>query len=363
MRMLRKSPADRFPSVREAAQAASGMRISGGQSVGDDGVRSHIGLLAAPRLSRPAGDPRRTPSSPAPLPRVLPGPIARPRRRRVQFSQVLVGLLLAGLGAGLTYVAIQARDEGLAVADTTPVRPPQVVTPPAPNPTEVRADSILLVVRGAAEFARQRAVASGAEPAALAVGDSLMLQAESLSAAGLKSEASGLLHRAVSLWTTAERAKAQVAGGQTPTGARGVKPPPVGRPASDGSPTGRTETYAPAPLPDSVQIVEFYGELERAVESRQLGEVKRLLPNLSETEDRAWRSLFEDKGIDRISATFRVLAVNRGDGLTAYARVYEEIGTAKGNNPLETKRKGVEYATLTLGPQGWRQIQSEKVKP
>jgi serine/threonine protein kinase len=361
MRMLRKAPGDRFPAMREAAQAASGMRISGGQAIGDDGVRSHIGLLAAPRPSRPVGDHRRTPSSPVPLNRVLPGPIARPKRHRVQVSQVLVGLLLAGLGASLAYVAIQARDEGLAVADSTPAQVPPAAPAPAPAPAPNPADTILLVARGAAEFARQRAVAAGATPAALAAGDSLMLQAESLSAAGLKAEASALVYRATSLWTTAEGAKAPVAGTPpAPTGAQPTRPAGSIRP--EGTGPGRTETYATPPLPDSVQIVNYYTDLERAVESRQLGEVQRLLPNLSENDIRGWRGLFEDKDIDRISATFRVLAVNRRDGLTAFARVYQEIRTAKGNGPLETRRKGVEFARLTLGPQGWRQIDSEKAK-
>jgi hypothetical protein len=130
----------------------------------------------------------------------------------------------------------------------------------------------------------------------------------------------------------------------------------------DSTGPGRTDTYAPAPLPDSVQIVNFYGDLERAVESRQLGEVKRLLPNLSEGDERAWRGLFEDKDVDRISATFRVMLVNRRDGLTAFARVYQEIKTSKGDGPFSLKRRGTEYCELTLGPQGWRQINSEKVK-
>ncbi|HSB53415.1 MAG TPA: serine/threonine-protein kinase, partial [Gemmatimonadales bacterium] len=39
MRMLQKSPGDRYATMREAAQAASGLRISGGQSLGDEGVR------------------------------------------------------------------------------------------------------------------------------------------------------------------------------------------------------------------------------------------------------------------------------------------------------------------------------------
>ena len=362
MRMLEKTPADRFPTMREAAQAASGMRISGGQAMGDEGVRSHIGLLAAPRPNRPVGDARRTPSSPAPLPRVLPGPIRRKKQKRVQVSQVFAGLLLAGLGASLAYIAIQARNEGLVVADTTVQLPPAVAPAPGPTPGDARADSLLLVARGAAMNSRQRAVASGAVPTALAAGDSLIMQADTLAAAGRKAEASGLVYQATSLFTAAERAKAPLAANPTaPPNSSATRP--ISNLPVDSTGPGRTDTYAPAPLPDSVQIVNFYGDLERAVESRQLGEVKRLLPNLSEGDERAWRGLFEDKDVDRISATFRVMLVNRRDGLTAFARVYQEIRTAKGDGPFSLKRRGTEYCELTLGPQGWRQINSEKVKP
>jgi serine/threonine protein kinase len=360
MRMLQKVPADRFATMREAAQAASGIRISGGQSLGDDGVRSHIGLLASPRASRPVSEARRTPSSPMPLPRVLPGPIARPRKR-VQISQVLVGLLLAGLGASLAYIALQARVQGLVVDDSVPpVTQPASQTPTA-TPDALRADSVLQTARGAASFSRQRAVAVGAETAAIGLGDSLMQRADSLAATGRKGDATALVYQAANVWAAAEQAKSPANGTPAPA-LDGLGQKPVVNTRRDSTGPGRTETYAPAPLPDSVQIVNFYADLERAVESRQLGEVKRLLPNMSESDDRAWRSLFEDRDISRISATYRVITVNRRDGLTAYARLYAEIRTAKGDGPLETKRKGLEYATLTLGPQGWRQIDSEKIK-
>ena len=360
MRMLQKNPSDRFSTMREAAQAASGIRISGSQSMGDEGVRSHIGLLAAPRHSRPVGDARRTPSSPAPLPRVLPGPFPRKKQKRVQVSQVFAGLLLAGLGASLAYIALRARNEGLAVTDSTVSPPAPVVPAPGPAPEESRADSLLLVARGAAINSRQRALAAGAEPAALAAGDSLLLQADSLAAGGRKAEASSLVYQASSWFTAAERAKAPLAA-SSPAPANSSPAGQTSKVPIDSGP-GHTETYATPPLPDSVQIVNYYLDLERAIESRQLGEVKRLLPNLSENEDRSWRSLFEDKDVDRISATFRVLQYTRKDGPKAFARVYQEIRTAKGDGPLTLKRRSTEFAELTLGPQGWRQINSEKVK-
>jgi hypothetical protein len=188
-----------------------------------------------------------------------------------------------------------------------------------------------------------------------------MVQAESVAAAGQKPEAAAIISRATSLWTAAERAKVPATAPQSLPGAPTVLHPlPATRP-TDGS-SGRTETYAQPPLPDSAQIVEFYGDLERAIESKQLGEVRRLLPNLSDTDERDWRGLFEDDGIRQISASFQVQNVTRGEGLTAFARVFSDIRVTKSNGKVETRQKGWEYATLTLGPQGWRQIRSERIK-
>jgi serine/threonine protein kinase len=363
MRMLEKSPNDRFPIMRDAVSAVAGMRVSGGQPVSDDAVRSHIGLLAAPRPSRPVGEARRTPSSPVPLPRVSPIPVPRKKPRPVHVREVFAGLLLAALGAVLAYVAIEARQGRLVASDSSaaPVTSASPESAPARPPAALGADSLLLVARGGAEYARQRAIAAGAEPRAIATGDSLMVQAESVAAAGQKPEAAAIISRATSLWTAAERAKVPATAPQSLPGAPTVLHPlPATRP-TDGS-SGRTETYAQPPLPDSAQIVEFYGDLERAIESKQLGEVRRLLPNLSDTDERDWRGLFEDDGIRQISASFQVQNVTRGEGLTAFARVFSDIRVTKSNGKVETRQKGWEYATLTLGPQGWRQIRSERIK-
>jgi len=167
MRMLEKAPMDRFPSLKEAVQAISGGRMSGRASGEhpdrDDSVRSHIGLLAVPRPGRPVGEVRRTPASPTPLSRIPPNRKVRARRRRVQFGQVLIGLFLAGLGAGAVLVTLRDRLE-VAPADTVPQGPPL---------SELKADSLLLVTRGAAEYARERAVSAAAAVTALAAADSL----------------------------------------------------------------------------------------------------------------------------------------------------------------------------------------------
>jgi hypothetical protein len=173
-------------------------------------------------------------------------------------------------------------------------------------------------------------------------------------------DAALLASRAVNLWTAAEQAHPESSPSISPIN----RPPVTGRPPNQPSSTaGHTDTYAQPPLPDSAQIVQFYADLERAIESRQLGEVTRLLPNLTEGEVRDWRDLFDDKDVQRIVASFQVRYVTRGEGVNAYARVAEDVRAVKTNGKTESVRKSVEFTLLTLGPQGWRQIRSEKMRP
>jgi len=84
--------------------------------------------------------------------------------------------------------------------------------------------------------------------------------------------------------------------------------------------------------------------------------VKRLLPNLSPNEERNWRGLFDDRGVDSIDARFTVLNVTRRESVT-YARVQYSQNVVKGTRSQSRGRTIM--ATLTLGPQGWRQIREE----
>ncbi len=360
MRMLMKAPADRFPTMRDAAQAAYGGRVSGGHTPDEDNLRSHIGLLAAPRPSRPMSEMRRTPSSPTPLPRVAPSVQTRTRQRRIRLTRVAGGLLLAAMGAALTFVAIEARNNGVI-----PV--PIDTTPPAPLPPsaeEQKTDSLLLLARGGAGYARQRAIAGNVDSIALRTGDSLMAAAETLVVRGQKQDASALIYQAITLWTAAERPR--VTPDSTPPTPAPVPSllDPRGRPGQATGSPGRTETYTTPTLTDSAQAVAFYDELARAIESRQLGEVRRLLPNLSTDDERTWRGWFEDKDIKTLEATFEVRYTSRveEEANTIYARVYQIIRARKQNGKSERKREILEYARLTLGPQGWRQISAEKLK-
>jgi hypothetical protein len=103
--------------------------------------------------------------------------------------------------------------------------------------------------------------------------------------------------------------------------------------------------------------VAYYGELALGIQSRQLGEVRRLLPNLDRFVEDTWRRMFEDGGVERIEASFQVLNLTRtGDQVNA--RIQESVVVTKGGRSNPKNRTF--FATLTFGPQGWRQIREEK---
>ena len=100
-------------------------------------------------------------------------------------------------------------------------------------------------------------------------------------------------------------------------------------------------------------------ELQQAIRSRQLGEVRRLLPNMTESEERDWRGILEDDRTTRIEALYEVRTVSRTEDVV-YARVKEILTLVRQNGKIEKKRDRPLWTQLTLGPQGWRQIRAEK---
>jgi len=228
--------------------------------------------------------------------------------------------------------------------------PPPVAVPPAEITSLVTqadpVDSLLVASRGAAEYARQRAASAGAPPAQLLPGDSVRQLADSFAGLGRKAEAAVLLTTAAGLWDKAERSVRGTGAARSPSAQ------PTGSRAS----ASPAETRPPVVVSDSQAIVSYYRELGRAVEARQLGEVKRLLPNLTSNDERNWRGLFDDRDVDSLNVSYIVLNVTRRDALT-YARVrYTQSVTKRGRTQDKSR---IINATLTLGPQGWRQIREE----
>jgi serine/threonine-protein kinase len=312
MRMIDKNVAARFPTLKEAAQA-----IQGNAGLDEMAVVS-LGALAASRGSgtdqpTPTPVPRRTPVSTGTMTGMM----------RKQTTLWLLAATVAILGSivfGLYYLSGRNRSPATA------------------------ADSVLTAARVTAVAARARATAAGVAAPLLAAGDSVMSAAELMVDSGKQAEATALFTTAAGLWDSIP--------------VRSAGAPPVGAPA----PVTRQPEAEPAitpvpPATDSAQIVSYYRELALGIQSRQLGEVRRLLPNLDRFAEDTWRRLFEDDDVERIEASFQVMNLTR-TGDQVYARIQESVVVTKSGRPNPKNRAF--FATLTFGPQGWRQIREEK---
>jgi hypothetical protein len=213
------------------------------------------------------------------------------------------------------------------------------------NGSAAQADSLVTAARVSAVAARARATAAGIDPALMAGGDSVNSAAEAMADSGRATEAAALFAAAAAMWDSIPAGPAR-------------DPGPV-----ESAPAVREErSQAPAPpaaVSDSAAIVSYYRELALGIQARQLGEVRRLLPNLDDFAADAWRRMFEDRDVEKIEANFLVLNVTRTEDLV-HARVQESlVVTEKGKG---TPRGRTFYATLSLGPQGWRQIREDKLR-
>lgn len=271
-----------------------------------------------------------------------------------QRSLFKVGFGLARILKPLMIALAIATPVALVVLLRKPAPVTTVAVAPPPTPTRDPVDSLLLAAQGAATYSRQRAVTAGASQAQLAAGDSAMRLADSLARLDRKAEAAVVLTSAAGLWEKSEQ-QVRTAAALTASGRR---PTPSGTEASTRTTPGAAAPPATNPeVSDSTAITSYYNELSRAIASRQLSEVKRLLPNLSSGDERTWRNLFEDRDVDGVEANYSIINVNRQES-TAYARVVVVQNVSK-KGRIQSKSRTVN-ATLTLGPQGWRQIRQEQ---
>lgn len=314
MRMIEKNPAARFATLKDAAQA-----IQGSAGIDEMAVVS-LGALAASRgqaadSSTPTPVPRRTPIS--------AGTAAR-RTRTSSIAWVVAGtlLVLGSVAVGLKHFWDRGRTAAPAV------------------------DGALTNARVLAITARARASAAGLAPALLAPGDSIMSAAQVMADSGRNAEAAALFATAASLWDSIPPAPARTAAPVEAPGADRPGPAPVVEP----------DTLAGA-AGDSAAIVKYYRELAVGIQARQLREVTRLLPNLDRFAEDAWRRLFEDRNVENIEANYSVTSLTRTDN-QVHARVVENLTVTKGGRANAKQRTF--FATLTMGPQGWRQIREDK---
>ena len=367
MRMLEKEPDERWPTMDDV------VAVCGRPSLRrDDPIRSEMITLAkvGGQSQRLAGT--NTPTSPIALAKSQKRPVARAPRRA---SRLWWGLGAVAIAAMLWWAApwrllrapappavdtliAPGRGTPLAAETATVRRPPNVTagargkrstasrttgpaTPAADSvlraPAVGQEDSLVRSLRTTAFAAMHRALESGATPADLARGDTVLRGAESLAAAGRLSESMVQFVTATSFWTEAERlARARAT---RDTARRRTEepaaPPPAARPPAD-------------PRREIERVVADYAQ---ALESRDLDQVRRVYPGLTAAQQQGWRDFFESvRGLKaRLAITALTIAGDTADVSVGGAYEYENVTTGRSERRPVTFR-----AILVADAAGWR---------
>src|SRR5437762_4629805 len=333
MRMLEKDPSRRWPSMDDV------VAVCGRPSLRhDDPVRREMITLAKAGASAHLLAQLNTPTSPIVLSRAHSRrTAARSRARRVPkawWGVVGAAAVAAGpwwlapwrAGRPATaptspvspaqrdtaprVAAIEPRPDTTArapvsVPPSTPRRrePPSVRAPAPPAPAVERQDTLVRMLRDRALAAMSRALEAGATPADLARGDSVFKGAESLAARGQASDAMVQLATAASLWAEAER----VSRSRPPVAIPPAAPPPVARPPAD----------------PRVEIKALIGDYARALESRDLAEIRRVYPGLTSAEQGTFSQFFESVSDLKAGLTINRLIIAGGSADAFVSGVYE----------------------------------------
>src|SRR5438046_185204 len=144
------------------------------------------------------------------------------------------------------------------------------------------------------------------------------------------------LTTAASLWADAERLSRS----------RAVRDTPRQRAAELAAP-------APAPLPADPrpQIEQVIADYARALESRDLGEVRRAYPGLTPAQQQGWKEFFQSVRALRVSLTVTALNVAGGTADAVVSGVYEYQNATTGR---AERRPATFRVTLVGEPSGWR---------
>jgi len=362
MRMLEKDPSRRWPSMDDV------VAVCGRPSLRhDDPVRREMITLAKAGASAHLLAQLNTPTSPIVLSRAHSRrTAARSRARRVPKAWWgVVGAAAVAAGpwwlapwrAGrpattpTSPVSAARRDTAPRVAASEPRpdtaarapvsappppatrrrrEPPAVRAPAQPAPAVERQDTLVRSLRARALAAMSRALEAGATPSDLARGDSVFKGAESLAARGQASDAMVQLATAASLWAEAER----VSRSRPPVGIPPAAPPPVTHPPAD----------------PRVEIKALIGDYARALESRDLAEIRRVYPGLTSAEQATFAQFFESVSdlkagltIDRL-----IIAGSSADAFVSGVYEYRDTRTGRGRRDTTSFR-----ATLVQDSTGW----------
>jgi plastocyanin len=238
-------------------------------------------------------------------------------------------------------------------AGATPVAPPPVtnpaprqVTPPRREDPAVRErarnDSLLAGLRAEAQTARGRALGAGATAADLAAGDAARDTGERLARAGRFPEAFTRFGEAQAQWRLAEQAARDRA---AQAAAAAAAPPPRVDPA----PVQPVAPAAPSPAAIRQQIIDAVLAYGRALESRNISQIRLAYPGLTSAQEQGWRGFFQEAQNVRVSLGVTEVQQS-GDAAEVTVN-----GTLEYTQSRRAKRDPMPFrATLERGAGGWR---------
>jgi hypothetical protein len=202
--------------------------------------------------------------------------------------------------------------------------------------------------RAAALAAMRRALEAGATPAEMARGDAVFEGGESLAARGRVSRAIAQLAAAASLWAEAERQSRSRAARDTPHQLPEAPQPSRPQPAAEQPPPAAVAHPVADPRPQIELVIAAYG---RALESRDLGEVRRAYPGLTPAQQDGWKQFFQSVRRLKASLTVTALSVVGGTAEAVVSGVYEYENATTGR---VERRPETFRAILAAEPAGWR---------
>ncbi len=231
-----------------------------------------------------------------------------------------------------------------------PSAPVQKVTSSVPTPILARRESLSASARTTAQDARRRAADAGATPAELATGDATLDAAEALASAGRKSDAETRVGTAVSSWNNAERvahARTQAAAQQQQQQQQQTKVLPV-VPLSVTPP-------APAPVApvDPKPLIESaVADYARAIQTRDIGELRRAYPGITAGQQSGWEQFFQSTQSIKATLSVTSLEVSGNTAEGAVAGSYDYVDASSGR----TEHRPVAFkVTVKRGESGnWK---------
>src|SRR5947199_396520 len=230
-----------------------------------------------------------------------------------------------------------ARPPARVPGESPGVRPPLAAAADSTTRAAARPEDTLLgSMRATALAAMRRALDAGATPAEIAKGDTVFRAAESLAPRGLPAEAMVQFASAASLWTEAERASRARA-------ARDVARQPPAEP-----PAPAPVTHPPAD--PRVEIKALIADYARALESRDVNEVRRVYPGLTSPEQETLRQFFASVPELKAGLTINRLVIAGASADVLVNGVYEYVDAKTGRSRRDTTTF---RATVVQDSTGW----------